>query len=30
MSLIRTEPVWDDRSGRYSLEIHNPHDVPAP
>ncbi|MBC9175599.1 hypothetical protein [Pseudoroseomonas ludipueritiae] len=30
MPLIRIEPVRDERSGRYFLEIYNPHDAPAP
>ena len=29
MALIRIEPVRDERSGRYFLEIYNPHDAPA-
>jgi len=30
MPLIRIEPVQDEGSGRYYLEIYNPHDAPAP
>ena len=30
MTLIRVEPVRDERSGRYFLEIYNPHDAAAP
>ena len=30
MALIRIEPVRDERSGRYFLEIYNPHDAEAP
>ena len=30
MALIRIEPVRDERSGRYFLEIYNPHDAPEP
>ncbi|MBO1073222.1 hypothetical protein [Roseomonas marmotae] len=30
MPLIRIEPVRDERSGRFYLEIYNPHDAPAP
>ncbi|HEY8611459.1 MAG TPA: hypothetical protein VIL69_09250 [Roseomonas sp.] len=30
MPLIRIEPVRDERSGRYYLEIYNPHDAPSP
>jgi hypothetical protein len=30
MPLIRIEPVRDERSGRYFLEIYRPHDAPAP
>jgi hypothetical protein len=30
MALIRIEPVRDERTGRYFLEIYNPHDAPAP
>lgn len=30
MSLIRIEPVRDERTGRYFLEIYSPHDASAP
>ena len=30
MPLIRIEPMRDERSGRYYLEIYNPHDAPSP
>ena len=30
MPLIRIDPVRDERSGRYYLEIYSPHDAPAP
>jgi hypothetical protein len=30
MALIRIEPVRDPASGKYFLEIYNPHDAPAP
>lgn len=30
MPLIRIEPRRDETSGRYFLEIYNPHDAPAP
>jgi len=30
MTLIRVEPVLDEKSGRYFLEIYNPHDAPQP
>ncbi|MBP0447211.1 hypothetical protein J8J14_20770 [Roseomonas sp. SSH11] len=30
MALIRIEPVRDERTGRYFLEIYNPHDAPVP
>ena len=30
MGLIRVEPVLDERSGSYFLEIFNPHDATAP
>ena len=30
MPLIRIEPVRDERSGRYFLEIYNPHDAERP
>lgn len=30
MTLIRVEPVRDERSGRYFLEIYHPHDAAAP
>ena len=30
MAVIRIEPVRDERTGRYYLEIYNPHDAPAP
>jgi hypothetical protein len=30
MTLIRIEPVLDEKSGSYFLEIYNPHDADAP
>jgi hypothetical protein len=30
MTLIRVEPVLDQKSGRYFLEIYNPHDAEQP
>ena len=30
MALIRIEPVKDPATGRYFLEMYNPHDAPAP
>ncbi|MBI0535888.1 hypothetical protein D9599_09925 [Roseomonas sp. KE2513] len=30
MALIRIEPVRDERSGNYYLEIYSPHDAGAP
>ncbi len=30
MALIRIEPVRDERSGRYYLEIYHPHDAERP
>jgi hypothetical protein len=30
MPLIRIEPVKDERSGRYFLEIYSPHDAARP
>jgi hypothetical protein len=30
MTLIRIEPVRDERTGNYFLEIYNPHDAAAP
>lgn len=30
MALIRIEPVLDEKSGNYFLEIYNPHDATAP
>ena len=30
MPLIRIEPALDPASGKYFLEIYNPHDAPAP
>lgn len=30
MPLIRIEPVLDDKSGAYFLEIYHPHDAAAP
>ena len=30
MPLIRIEPCQDKASGKFFLEIYNPHDAPAP
>lgn len=30
MTLIRVEPMRDDKSGNYFLEIYNPHDATEP
>ena len=30
MALIRIEPVLDEKSGNYFLEIYNPHDAEQP
>lgn len=30
MPLIRIEPVRDERTGRYFLEIYSPHDAQVP
>ncbi len=30
MALIRVEPMLDEKSGDYFLEIYNPHDATAP
>ena len=30
MSLIRIEPVLDQKAGKYFLEIYNPHDSEVP
>ena len=30
MSVIRVEPVKDEASGLYYIEIYNPQDAPAP
>ncbi len=30
MSLIRIEPVLDEKAGKYFLEIYSPHDSSAP
>ncbi len=30
MPLIRIEPSQDKATGKYFLEIYNPHDAPAP
>jgi len=30
MTLIRIEPILDEKSGNYFLEIYNPHDAEAP
>ncbi len=30
MSLIRIEPVLDEKAGKYFLEIYNPHDAAIP
>lgn len=30
MTLIRVEPVRDDKSGNFFLEIYNPHDATEP
>lgn len=30
MALIRVEPMLDEKSGNYFLEIYNPHDAAAP
>ena len=30
MALIRIEPVRDDTSGKFYLEIYNPHDATSP
>lgn len=30
MALIRIEPVLDEKSGNYFLEVYSPHDATAP
>lgn len=30
MTLIRVEPIRDEKSGNYFLEIYNPHDATEP
>lgn len=30
MSLLRIEPVLDQKAGKYFLEIYNPHDAERP